>query len=113
VPIVWKSGSLNLLDPSGLFQVCNGIALLFTSLNEAVQHTIRAEAANIKASYVCINSMMMSCMESNWMTHTEQQIEKHSFGNLFGYKCNALNPFQGFKKEIPCVVTLEFRASTG
>jgi hypothetical protein len=27
VPIVLKSGSLNLLEPSGLVQVCNGIAL--------------------------------------------------------------------------------------
>ena len=27
VPIVWKSGSLNLLEPSGPVQVCNGIAL--------------------------------------------------------------------------------------
>jgi len=57
--------------------------------------------------------MMMGCMESNWMTQTEQQMEKNLFGNLFGYKCNALNPFKGFKKEIPCVVTLEFSASTG
>jgi hypothetical protein len=27
VPIVLKSGSLNLLDPSGPVQACNGIAL--------------------------------------------------------------------------------------
>jgi hypothetical protein len=27
VPIVLKSGSLNLLEPSGPLQVCNGIAL--------------------------------------------------------------------------------------
>jgi hypothetical protein len=27
VPIVLKSGSLNLLEPSGLVQACNGIAL--------------------------------------------------------------------------------------
>ena len=47
------------------------------------------------------------------MTQTEQQIENNSFGNLFGNKSNVLNPFQGFKKEIPCVVTLEFRVSTG
>jgi hypothetical protein len=30
VPIVLKSGSLNLLDPSGPLQACNGIALPFT-----------------------------------------------------------------------------------
>ena len=57
--------------------------------------------------------MMMGCMESNWMTETEQQMEKNLYGNFFGYKYKALNPFQGLKKEIPCVVTLEFKASTG
>jgi hypothetical protein len=30
VPIVLKSGSLKLLEPSGLVQACNGIALPFT-----------------------------------------------------------------------------------
>jgi len=30
VPIVLKSGSLNLLEPSGPVQACNGIALPFT-----------------------------------------------------------------------------------
>jgi hypothetical protein len=29
VPIVLKSGSLNLLEPSGPVEACNGIALLF------------------------------------------------------------------------------------
>jgi hypothetical protein len=32
VPIVLKSGSLSLLEPSGPVQACNGIALLFTCL---------------------------------------------------------------------------------
>jgi len=31
VPTVLKSGSLNLLEPSGPVQACNGIALPFTS----------------------------------------------------------------------------------
>jgi len=64
-----------------------------------VLHTICAEAANIKASYFTGNSMMMGCMESNWMTQTEQQMEKNSYGNLSVYKCNALYPFEGFKKK--------------
>jgi hypothetical protein len=89
-----------------------GLLYLFASLNKAVLHTVRAEAANITASYVSINSMMMGCMESNWMTETEQQMEKNSLENLFGYKYSALKTFQGFKKEIPCVVTVEFRASS-
>jgi hypothetical protein len=50
---------------------------LFTSLKEAVLRTIHAESANIKASDVSINSMMMGCMESNWMTQTEQQMDKN------------------------------------
>jgi hypothetical protein len=77
-----------------------------------VLHTVHAEAANIKASYVSINCRMMGCRESNWMTETEQQMEKLHL-ETFGYKYNALNTFQDLKKEIPCVVTLEFRASTG
>jgi hypothetical protein len=68
MPIVRKSGSLNLLEPSGLVLACNGITVpFFTSLNKAVLNAIRAEAANIRASYVSINSIMMGCMESNWM----------------------------------------------
>jgi len=110
--IVWKSGNLRLLEPSRLLQAYNWTAY-FTSLNEAVLHTIHTEAANIQADYVSINSMIMECMESNWMAQTEEQMGRNSFWNHFGYKWNALNRFQGFKKVIPCVVTLEFRASTG
>jgi hypothetical protein len=58
----------------------------FTSSNKAVLHTVHAEAATIKAINVSINSVMMGCMESNSMTQTEQQMEKNSCGNLFGYK---------------------------
>jgi len=83
-----------------------GLLYLFISSNQAVLHTIHAKAANIKASYVSINSMIMGCMESNWLTQNEQQMSKNSFGNT-------LNPFQSLKKEIRCVVTQEFRASTG
>jgi len=78
VPIVWKSGSLSLLEPSGLLQAYNCFAYIFTSLNEAVLHTIHVEAANIQASYFSINSKLVGCMESNWMTQTEQQMEKNS-----------------------------------
>ena len=51
--------------------------LTFTSLNEAVLHKLRAEAANIQAGYDSINSMMVECMESNWMAQMEQQMEKN------------------------------------
>jgi hypothetical protein len=37
----------------------------FTNLNKAVLNAIPAEAANIKGSFVGINSMLMGCMESN------------------------------------------------
>jgi hypothetical protein len=36
-----------------------GLLYIFTRSNKAVLHTVRAEAANIKTSYVSINSMMM------------------------------------------------------
>jgi hypothetical protein len=48
-------------------------------LNEAVLHTIHAQAANIQAGYVSINSMIMGYMESDWMSQIEQQMEKNSF----------------------------------
>jgi hypothetical protein len=79
VPIIWKSGILKLLEASGIVQGCNGIALTFTRSKKAVLHTVRVEGDNITASYVSINCMMMGCMESNWMTETEQQMEKNSF----------------------------------
>ena len=37
MPIVLKSGNLNLLEPSGLVQTCNGIALLFTAVLPKIQ----------------------------------------------------------------------------
>jgi len=55
------------------------LCLLFFQQNEAVLHTFHAEAANIKASYISINSMLMGCKESNWMTQIEQQMQKYSF----------------------------------
>jgi hypothetical protein len=43
--------------------------------------------------------MLMGCMESNWMTENERQMEKNSFEDLFVYKYNALNKFQGLKNK--------------
>ena len=71
---VWKSGTLNLLEPPRLVQACNGIVLPFY---QAVLHTIHAKAANTKVSYVGVSSVMMGCMENNWTTQNEQQIEKN------------------------------------
>jgi len=39
VPIVLKSGSLNLLEPLGPVQACNGIALPFTTVNDGTDIT--------------------------------------------------------------------------
>ena len=74
-------GASNSWKPLGLSRPVIELLYLFIGLNKPVLHTICAEAANIRASYVSINSMMMSCMESNWMIQTEQQMEKNSFGN--------------------------------
>jgi len=41
VPIVLKSGSLNLLEPSGLVQACNGIALPFTNPCPTLMYRLR------------------------------------------------------------------------
>jgi hypothetical protein len=37
VPTVFKSGILNLLEPAGPVQACNGIALPFTLFNDMVE----------------------------------------------------------------------------
>jgi hypothetical protein len=51
VPIVLKCGSLNLLEPSGPVQGCNGIALLFLSsyyLNQPFVQNFKNSLAQIK-----------------------------------------------------------------
>jgi hypothetical protein len=40
VPIVFKCGSLNLLEPSGPLQACNGIALSFITYSYAVEGSL-------------------------------------------------------------------------
>jgi hypothetical protein len=40
VPIVLKSGSLNLLEPSGPVKACNGIALPFTAIIKLHSYTL-------------------------------------------------------------------------
>jgi len=45
VQIVLKSGSLNLLEPSGTVQVCNGIALPFTTTTTTSTTTTTTTAA--------------------------------------------------------------------
>jgi hypothetical protein len=42
VPIVLKSGSLNLLEPSGPVKACNGIALLYPLLVARFKRQSRA-----------------------------------------------------------------------
>jgi hypothetical protein len=54
VPIVLKSGSLNLLKPSGPAKACNGIALPFYSLihkYEATQNVLRPHLESIYPKY--------------------------------------------------------------
>jgi hypothetical protein len=50
VPIASKSGSLNLLEPSGSVQVCNGIALPYLH-------------------YLCLQSVMQKLKPQNAGTH--------------------------------------------
>jgi hypothetical protein len=51
VPIVLKSGSLNLLEHSGPLQVCNGIALLYlTSVKVLWSHKDGFDRAGVPAS---------------------------------------------------------------
>jgi hypothetical protein len=48
VPIVLKSGSLNLLEPSGALQACNGITLPFYTFTQ-----IRREIRGIRSRVMC------------------------------------------------------------
>jgi hypothetical protein len=50
VPIVLKSGSLNLLEPSGPVQACNGIALTFMA--DIIENTKRSLKTD-PACYSC------------------------------------------------------------
>jgi len=50
VPIVLKSGSLKLLEPSGPVQACNGIALTF--LNE--DYNVRVNSEELIGTTECL-----------------------------------------------------------
>jgi hypothetical protein len=55
----------NSWNPQGLSSPVMGLLYLSESLNEAVLHTIHAEAANIKASYVSTSFIMMQVDDSD------------------------------------------------
>jgi hypothetical protein len=65
VPIVLKSGSLNLLEPSGLVQACNGIALPLRS----VGWYFRIELLTGRISLVIAIGSYWSQNSSNWHLH--------------------------------------------
>jgi hypothetical protein len=75
-------GASNSWNSQGLSSPEMGLLYLSENIKETVLHTIHAEAVNIKASYASTSFIMMQYMESNWMTQTEQQMEKNSFGNF-------------------------------
>jgi hypothetical protein len=56
VPIVLKSGSLNLLEPSGLIKACNGIALALSSFFPYLP----AHSAG-QSSYLCCGMTEQTC----------------------------------------------------
>ena len=51
MPIVLKSGSLNLLEPSGPVQGCNGIALLYT-VHYSVSFIEHTQLATMAAGHI-------------------------------------------------------------
>jgi hypothetical protein len=52
MPIVLKSGSLNILEPSGLVQACNGIALRLTN---KLSFVLRAVEKLVEFAFCVIN----------------------------------------------------------
>jgi len=53
VPIILKSGSLNLLEPSGLVQACNGIALLFSTVACVI---VQFRLARMERRYITLST---------------------------------------------------------
>jgi hypothetical protein len=56
VPIVLKSGSLNLLEPSGPVKACNGIALPCKYVSISYQLTVQMDSFR---STVCIENLII------------------------------------------------------
>jgi hypothetical protein len=51
VPIVWKSGGLNLLEPSGPVQARTGISLLFCTSGIVLKKLLVAQLLNITPDF--------------------------------------------------------------
>ena len=64
MPIVLKSGSLNLLEPPGPLQACNGTALTFYLLPS---FTMNYSVTNKKVSHFCSDTNLSSCTEVSFL----------------------------------------------
>jgi len=64
MPIVLKSGSLSLLEPSGPVQACNGIALPLPYLIAfSLQHWLHQGASMFRNTHIaCLISVTSLCM---------------------------------------------------
>jgi len=62
VPIVLKSGNLNLLEPSGPVQACNGIVLPL--LNSSIQVEIKSSLKSGNACYYLVKNLLSSSLLS-------------------------------------------------
>ena len=76
MPIVLKSGSLNLLEPSGPVQACNGIALPLQELNhpESEDENLPPSRVDVKNAWsytstpLCIFSMWYLIKQRDYFT---------------------------------------------
>jgi len=57
MPVVFKSGSLILLEPSGPVQACNGIALPYSPLIASA-----LDPDILKVPLVCVDAIKIACV---------------------------------------------------
>ena len=75
MPIVLKSGNLNLLKPSGPLQACNGIGLTFRLEQENVVHNRR------NSSELYCNMSLLQVFRLGWEMHYLIQIRIYVLGS--------------------------------
>jgi hypothetical protein len=90
VPTLLKFGSLNLLEPSGPVQACNGIALPLQTYNNREKHVSKVRSASKKsADGVSKTSVItLSGERKDWQQRETAVFEKFLFPEGVGSQKN-------------------------
>ena len=81
MPIVLKSGSLNLLEPSGPVQACNGVALLGKLCGNLILHSV-------VVTLVSINSGFITCQLTNGKIDGRSELHRRILLQLLAVKAS-------------------------